>query len=89
MIFEPSLGNPAVAGLAGGLVLLLLQTLWGRVVGQPNEKSIPLQLAEINTKLAEINTTLKVMEHDAAHDRKAHDELKKDFYDHMDRHHNQ
>ncbi len=78
--------NPTATGLLGGFAVIALQYLWKRV-GNGEEKSLPVQLAEINVQLASIQTTLRLIQNDAEHDRRGHEELKSDFWNHMDKHH--
>lgn len=81
------LDNPTLTGLLGGGAVIVGQFLWNRVTGAADEKSLPTQLAEINTKLAGIETTLQLMKNDAIHATRDFTELKKDFWDHMDKFH--
>lgn len=81
------LGNPTLTGLLGGGAVIVGQFLWNRVTGASDEKSIPVQLAEIKTTLAQIETTLQIMKNDAKHAFRDHEELKADFWSHMDRFH--
>ena len=78
--------NPTLLGLMSGGVVLLVKFIWDRVSGS-DEKSIPAQLAEINTRLAGIETTLRLMQLEASHAQEDHDELKKDFWDHLEKYH--
>lgn len=79
--------NPMIAGLAGGLVLFVAHTVWSRAVGGPNEKSLPVQLREIDTKLAEINTKLAVIILNHKHLQKQLESLETDFWEHITKSH--
>ena len=81
------LTNPAVTGVLGAVAIVAIQSIWSRVMGSPEEKSLPVQLAEINLKLAEINSTLLVMKNEALHSNRSHEELKEDFWEHIREHH--
>ena len=78
--------NPTFTGLLGGLGVITLQMIWGRVMGN-DSKSIPLQLSDMNIRLAAIEATLLLIKNNAEHSGKSHDELKDDFWGHMDKHH--
>ena len=80
------LTNPTATGLLGGAAVIAVQYLWKRV-GNGDEKSLPIQLAEINVQLASIQTTLRLIQNDAEHGQRDHEELKTDFWNHMERHH--
>ena len=79
--------NPMVAGLAGGLLLFIAHTVWSRMMGGPNEKSLPLQLREIDSKLADINTKLAVIILNHKHLQKQLESLETDFWDHVSKVH--
>ncbi len=81
------LSNPTATGLLGGVAVVLIQLVWGRLFGAPTERSLPTQLADINTKLASIDTTLQLIQKDATHIEEAVHELKEDFWKHMDKFH--
>jgi hypothetical protein len=82
------LANPAVIGLAGGgIIVLIAQTIWARVMGAPNEKSIPAQFAEILVRLAAIDTKLEVAATRRAYMERQINELETDFWDHMKEYH--
>jgi hypothetical protein len=79
--------NPVVAGLLGGLALLLLQMLWDKIMGDGKDMSIPAQLAKIQVALADINIKLELIKQNNEFASKAFDELKSDFYKHIERFH--
>lgn len=79
--------NPTAAGLGGAAVILIFQYVWGRVVGSSTEKSIPVQLAEINVKLASIDAKLELAKQESEFRKQAFEELKNDFWRHMDSQH--
>lgn len=81
------LTNPTTTGLLGGLAMLVLQQMWNRLSGSNDEKSIPARLTEIDAKLYEINATLMLIKQNAEHDKESFEELKHDFWRHMDRYH--
>ena len=81
------LGNPTLTGLLGGGAVIVGQFLWNRITGASDEKSIPVQLAEIKASLAQIETTLQIIKNDAAHSFRDFEELKHDYWNHIDRFH--
>lgn len=81
------LSNPAAFGLLGGVVTLVIQFVWDRVTGAKDSKSIPVELAEIKTKLAAIETTLELIKNNARHAANEYKELKEDFWDHIEKYH--
>lgn len=79
--------NPVMTGLLGGVGVLALQFIWKRTMGT-DQKSIPVQLSEINTKLAEIYSMLGEIKLRAEFRAKEFEELKADFWRHMEKYHN-
>lgn len=81
-------GNATVTGLVGGAaIVLIFQVLWGRIFGSPSEQSLPVQLAAIQAQLTAINLKLELFLQEKEHMKGAHQELKNDFYNHMEKHH--
>ena len=81
------LENPTLTGLLGGGAVLAYQFMWNRVTGASDEKSLPVQLAEINSKLAGIELMLQLIKKDVDHGHSQFLELKKDFWDHIEKEH--
>jgi hypothetical protein len=77
------LSNPATAGLIAGVVLWAAQLIWNKVMGGPTERSIPVQLLDISSRLTEISSKLEIAINNYQHLEKEFAELKKDFWDHM------
>lgn len=87
MNLDPT-SNPAVAGLSVGFVILAGKWFWGRVMGRADgEESIPSRLKNIDTNIANIQSTLLLTANDNKHKDKRNEELYDDFWDHMDKHH--
>jgi hypothetical protein len=78
--------NPVTTGLVGGGCVLVVQLVWNRVVGS-DQKSIPVQLAEIFAQLASIQSTLLLIKNDAGHAQRNFEELKEDFWNHINNEH--
>ena len=81
------LENPTLTGLLAGAGVLIGKHLYNKLTGAADERSIPFQLTEMNLKLAEINATLLLIKNDAQHAMRDHEELKADFWRHVERHH--
>ena len=79
--------NPAATGLLGGVCVIAFQLVWKRVMGADDEKSLPAQLAEINVRLTEIRQTQLLQQNDAKHLLNDVEELKADFWRHMEAQH--
>jgi hypothetical protein len=75
--------NPAVIGIACGLLGLIARSVLSRIFGSANEKSIPAQFAEILARLAAIDTKLEVAATRRAYMERQINELETDFWDHM------
>ena len=75
--------NPASAGLVAGIFLWIAQLIWNRIMGGKDDKSLPVQLTEISSRLADINSKLEIAINNYHHLEKSFEELKQDFWDHM------
>ncbi len=81
------LENPTLTGLLAGAGVLICKHLYNKLTGAADERSIPVQLTEMNIRLAEINATLLLIKNDASHALRDHEELKSDFWDHVRNNH--
>lgn len=93
MNFDELLSNPVVVGVLTAAGLVTAKVAWGRIMGAPadNEKSLPTQIRELDSKmsvaLATIDTTLKLMANDKMHENNKTAALQESFWDHMDKYH--
>lgn len=77
--FSPNTALGIVAGL-------LIKYMWDRFMGT-DQKSVPVLIAEIHTKLGSIDTSVQLMRKDFDHSGRDHEELKDDFWQHMEKYH--
>ena len=79
--------NPLTTGLIGAAIVMVGQAFINRITGWKDEKSIPTELAEIKAKLTSIEATLLIIKNNAEHMDEKFEELKSDFWAHMDKFH--
>ena len=80
-------GNPVATGLMGGAGGLIIRTVWLRVMGDPHQNTIPVQLSSIHTQLANINMKLELIKQADEFRSNELEELKQGFYKHMEKYH--
>lgn len=81
------LDNPTVIALLGGLGFLVLQQMYYKFTGANDEKSIPAQLRDIDTKLADINSKLQLAQERHDNTKEALKDLRNEFRQHMTDYH--